>query len=216
MNNNNFKIYGINELSTISKERIIEINKFATYEYQKYINTKTIKKSYYYESVNTNSRNKKTPDKKGNPYIPYRPFLLLEKTIVYKANSKTYILNNNIEKTLFICNGIFPDDEKFLNNLTKLDLLDTLNDLIQTNIKLENLYPDNERLSNFQKNIFYSNFIKKHTAEIKKLMDYFINFEKITNINIIINKLFQINYFNNELYNSYLEKNENDKVKKYN
>lgn len=201
------KLFGAKELSTINCKRLIEIKNYALYEYNEYMN-KIID-----SSLNTIKITKPTSDYKNSPEIariPTKPVNFVNRTlenrIKYRANTKNFPLNNGVEKIFFMCNGVFPNDEKFLNTLLEHDFLNMLDEFIKTYFYLDEKYKDNETWAKMQKYILYK--------KILKIKDYFSKFHCITDINLIINKLIQISYFNSELYNSYIEKDKSKKLTK--
>lgn len=203
----NNELFGANELSTIDNERLIEIKNYALYEYNKYMD-KIIN-----SALNTIKITKPTSDYKNSPKIariPTKPISLADKTLEnhmeYRANTKNFPLNNGVEKIFFKCNGVFPNDEKFLNTLLEHDFLNMLDEFIKAYFYIDEMYKDNETWFKIQKNVLYK--------KILKIKDYFSKFHCITDINLIINKLIQISYFNPELYDSYIKKNENKKLAK--
>lgn len=201
------KLFRTKELDTINYERLIEIKNYALYEYNKYMN-KIIN-----SALNTIKITKPTSDYKNSPEIariPTKPISFADKTlenhIEYRANTKNFPLNNGIEKIFFKCNGVFPNDEKFLNILLEHDFLNMLDEFIKAYFYIDEMYKDNETWSKMQKYVLYK--------KILKIKDYFSKFHCINDINLIINKLIQISYFNPELYDSYIKKTENKKLAK--
>ena len=71
---------------------------------------------------------------------------------------------------------------------------------------------DNEKML-LQKKIFYKSFFKKYNSKIKLMLQHFYEFHRISDLNLIINKLSQINYFDNDLYNSYITQKNKEKIK---
>lgn len=164
-------------------------------------------------ALNTIKITKPTSDYKNSPKIariPTKPISLADKTLEnhmeYRTNTKNFPLNNGVEKIFFKCNGVFPNDEKFLNTLLEHDFLNMLDEFIKAYFYIDEMYKDNETWFKIQKNVLYK--------KILKIKDYFSKFHCITDINLIINKLIQISYFNPELYDSYIKKNENKKLAK--
>lgn len=209
----NNELFGANELSTIDNERLIEIKNYALYEYNKYMD-KIIN-----SALNTIKITKPTSDYKNSPKIariPTKPISLADKTLEnhmeYRTNTKNFPLNNGVEKIFFKCNGVFPNDEKFLNTLLEHDFLNILDEFIKTYSYIEKKYKDNETLAKMQKYMQYKKLAKNNGNELIKLREYFSKFHCINDISLIINKLLQIYYFNPELYNSYIEINENKKT----
>lgn len=209
------KLFGAKELGTINCKRLIEIKNYALYEYNEYMN-KIID-----SSLNTIKITKPTSDYKNSPEIariPTKPVNFVNRTlenrIEYRANTKNFPLNNDVEKIFFMCCGIFPNDEKFLNTLLEHDFLNIFNDFINIYISIDEKYKEKPTLANMQKYRIYLQFIKSYKEELTKIMQYFNKFHCISNIYLIINKLLQISYFNPELYNSYIEINESKKLAK--
>lgn len=166
--------------------------------------------------IKTASEHKKSPD---IIRVPNEDVTIVKQTlenhIEYKASTKDFPLNNDVEKIFFMCNGIFPNDENFLNILAKHNFLSIFDEFIETYSYIGEKYKNNEKLAKMQKCMQYKKLMKVHSNEIVEIQNYFSKFHRITYINLIINKLLQIYYFNPELYNSYIN-NENKKLIKIN
>lgn len=191
---NNFEIYGVKNLEKINTERLTEINKISFYENKIY-------------------------EEKNLPNAPFffdqtiRSYNILEDRIKYKASSKTYSFQNDIEKTIFICNAIFLDNKRFLDSLYKCNTLNLLSEIVKFNNYLEERYEDKPSLIKLQKNNFYRSIIVKNKEQLKNTINYFYKFHKVSDLNVIVNKLSQIIYFDNEFYNTYINDIENEQSK---
>lgn len=209
----NNELFGANELSKIDNERLIEIKNYALREYNRYMDKILNASLSIRQPINCNSISKKQPKKIYKPnLIKNLNGLTLEQQIEYKANTGKFNLNNDTKKMLFICSGIFPNDEKFLNILLEHNYLIVFDNFINMYIFADKKYKEKPALANMQKYRLYLQFIKFYKDELAKIIKYFNKFYCVTNINLIINKLLQIYYFNPELYNSYIEINENKKT----
>ncbi len=205
------KIFGASELSTINCERLLEIKNYALYEHSTYMN-KIINSPLSITKIRKATLDYN--DKQNIFHIPNKyatcAKITLEERMRYKANTKDFPLNNDAEKIFFICNGIFPNDEKFLDTLLEHDFLNMLAEFIESYFYINEKYKDNETLEKMQKYMLYKRLIKDSI----KIQNYFYKFHCINDINLIINKLIQICYFNQELYNSYIRrKKANQKIK---
>lgn len=206
-------LFGANELSTIDNERLGYIKQYASYEYKKYTYKFTNPPISVRKVIKTASSNKMCPNTIVIPNTKNNPCQqTLEKYFLYKANTKDFPLNNDVEKIFFMCCGIFPNDDKILNILADHNFLNILDKFIKIYSYIEKKYKDNETLSKMQKYMQYKKLIKVHGNELIKLREYFYKFHCITDISLIINKLLQIYYFNPELYDSYIESNEVEKT----
>lgn len=215
MNHNNCKIYSINELKKINEQQIEFIKKYALITYEKFMQKNKKNKNFSYQVINTNSSSKKAPNRKflpdsANYYSPYT----LEDNLIYKTSTVSCPLVKDNEKMLFICICLFNNDEYFLNILSEHNYLKILNELIQNYNYFDEKYHYKTELCDFQKKIFFNKFIRQYNDELMELQKYFYDYHKITNLYFIINKLFQINYFNNELYEQYIQTNINTLIKK--
>ena len=195
------KICSTKELRQIDSERLEEIKKYAIYENSVYFSKNTRKKSTVYEPLNHNCKSKKEP-KIIFKQIP-NVSTTLENYILYKSNSQKIELKNNIEIMYFICNGIFPDDNKFLNLLIEKDFLNIFDEFVTQYSYIDEKYQDNIKLEMLQKDLQFTKLIKKHNDELIECQKYFYKFHGICRMDIIINKLLHIYCFNQELYNSY-------------
>lgn len=209
----NNKLFGANELSTINIERLETIKQYALYEYQKYMNTSTVFPQNFKEVIKKTSLHKKRNYciNIANNKINIQT---LEKYLTYKAGTKVFPLNSDVEKNFFICSGLFPNDEKFLNMLKQYNYLTIFDEFIKNYILLDEKYKDNEKRANMHKSLKYINFIKSYKNELIEIKEYLSYFHCITDINLVINKLLQICYLNPELYNSYVKTNEEKKLTK--
>lgn len=206
-------LFGASELSTINDERLEYIKQYALSKYQIYINKTTNKPRLLKEVVNCTSMSRKNKEIIYKPcHMTYSTQLSLQQYIIYKASSKSFPLNNDVEKIFFMCCGIFPNDEKFLNTLAEHNFLNIFDEFIETYFYIDEKYKNNETLAKMQKYMQYKKLIKVHSNELIELREYFSKFHCINDINLIINKLLQIYYFNLELYNSYTESNEDKKT----
>lgn len=211
----NNELFGANELSTIDNERLRYIKQYASYEYNKYTYKYNNSPISIRKVTKTASSNKMCPNTTVIPNTENNPsHQTLEKYFLYKANTKDIPLNNDVEKIFFMCCGIFPNDDKFLNTLENHNFLNILDEFIKTYSYIEKKYKDNETLAKMQKYMQYKKLAKNNGNELIKLREYFSKFHCINDISLIINKLLQIYYFNPELYNSYIEINENKKLAK--
>ncbi len=207
------KLFGASELSTINIERLNKIKQYALYEYQTYMNPSINLPLSFTKVTKTASAHKIAGNKPAVPNIkPHVNILPLEKYLLDKSSSKRFQLNNDVEKCFFICSGVFLDDEKFLNILKQYDYLNVFDEFIRVYIDIDEKYQGNEKRANMHKSMQYAKFIKSNNDKLIKLMAYFYKFHKISKISIIINKLLQICYFNPELYNSYVETDEDIKT----
>lgn len=207
------KLFGAYELSTINNERLEYIKQYALYEYQVYME-KIINSPLSITTViktASEHRNKRNSYSIPNDYVNLAT-QTLENYMKYKASAKTIPLNSDVEKIFFMGCGIFPNDEKFLNTLTEHNFLNIFTEFIEIYFYIDEKYKTNEILSNMQKYMQYTKFIKNNKDKLTELKNYFSKFHRITDINLIINKLLQIHYFNPELYNSYVETNEDEKT----
>ena len=203
-------LFFVEELNTINDNRLKEIKNYALYEHKNYVEKTKPYQCVIHQIVNCHSKSKKEPNKILKPMIGLaRP---LENYIIYKANSKSFPLNNDTEKIFFMCCGIFPNDEKFLNTLAEHDFLNIFDEFIETYFYIDEKYKNNETLSKMQKYMQYKRLMKVCNNQIVEIQNYFSKFHCITDINLIINKLLQIRYFNFELYNSYVTTNEDKKA----
>ncbi len=200
------KLFGASELSTINTERLVEIKNYALIEYNRYIYRTKPHNHTFHHMINYNS--------KSQIFLNLNSgiTLTLENYMEYKANTKDFPLNNDIEKIFFMCNGVFPNDEKFLNILKQYDYLNMFDEFIRVYIDIDEKYRGNEKRANMHKSMQYINFIKSHKKELIEITEYFSRFHCITDIHLVINKLLQICYFNPELYNSYVETDEDKKT----
>ena len=67
-----------------------------------------------------------------------------------------------------------------------------------------------EKQNRIKKHTYLKLFIKKYNKEITELVRYFNKFHGISDFELILNRLFQLYYTNNELYNK--NKVENKKL----
>ena len=190
---NNFEIYGTKTLEKISDERIKELNKISVYEYKTFMN--------------------KHENKSFIPDTTYRDNNVLEQKIKYRANCRTYSFRDDAEKTIFVCSAVFMNNKRFLDSLYKCNTLNLLIEIVKFNNYLEERYKDKPNLINIQKNNFYRSVIIKNKEQLKNTIKYFYKFHKVTDLNIIVNKLSQIIYFDNEFYNTYINDIENEQNK---
>ena len=209
--NDKFKIFSCNELKNIEQDNYNAIMKYANSEYNKFIyRYKSISKCFNYSPVNTRSVSKKAKNSKMEKLCTYYPYLSLENEIIYRSNSTIFPFEKENEKMLFICSAIFNNNEKFLDNLVRCNSFTLLDELIQNYNYIDGKSEDEHKVS-ILKVIYYNSFNKKNETKLEELKNYFFNNHKISHIELVINKLFQIYYFDNELYNSYVNNFEETK-----
>lgn len=210
MQNNGFKIYSINELKNIKHEKIMLIQNYAKIEYKKFMNIRTKTKAVTYQIVNTNSCAKNVLKKRRIQTNKTSPYATLETTALYKTTTSSFPFQEENEKMLFICSTIFPNNEALLNSLFNNNMLEILNELIETYNYFDERYNKNPQLNRLQKNVYFQKFVKQYNYELQELCNYFFEFYRISNLNLIINKLFQIYYLDKELYDEYITNSIND------
>ena len=210
--NDKFKIFSCNELKIIEQENYNAIMKYANSEYNKFIyRYKSISKCFNYSPVNTRSISKKAKNSKMEKLCTYYPYLTLENEIIYRSNSTSFPFKQENEKMLFICSALFNNNEDFLDNLVKCNSIEFLDELIKNYNYIDKKNEDEHKLS-ILKVMYYNSFNKRKKEMLEELEKYFFNNHKISHIELVINKLFQIYYFNNELYNTYINNFEETKM----
>lgn len=188
-----FEIYGIKNLEKINSDYLEEIKNFSKNEHNLII----------------------SKDMAVAPFLldkTYREIHMLKDKLKCKAYTKTYIFQTEIEKSIFVCNAIFIDSNKFLDCLYKCNSLQLLSKIVNFNNYLEERYEDEPSLIKIQKLNFYRNVITKNKKQLKNTINYFYKLYKVSDLNIIVNKLSQLIYFDNELYNTYMSNIENQEI----
>lgn len=208
---NNIMIYGTNELEKINFTRISKIKQYAIYNYKKFMYKNIPDSKGYYQFVNRLSV--KSPRRAFVKFQAYDIYPTLEINSKFIANGKSFNFENETEKNIFLCELIFFDNNKFLEKLDNCDMLITLNKFIIFNNFIENKFANNYEKMILQKKIFYKSFFEKYNTKIKIMLQHFYEFHRISDINLIINKLSQINYFDNDLYDSYIQQKNKEKIK---
>ena len=153
------------------------------------------------EPINHNSSSKKAPTTHFKNLTGFST--TLEKYIIYIANSPSLDFKNGSEKMFFLCTGVFPDDNKFLNLLVEKNFFNIFDEFVMQYNYIDEKYKDNIKLEMMQKDLQFIKLIKKHNDELTECQKYFYKFHGICRMDIIINKLLYIYCFNQELYDSY-------------
>ena len=123
-------------------------------------------------------------------------------------NRNLYKFKTKFEKMIFKMNYIFPNDEEFMKNVNNYDedkILKKLLDDLEKAIKIE----DDKRRSLIENSIIKC-FVSKNNEQLKSIINNFKNYYLVSDIELIINRLAQIKYLNNDVY--YNNKN-NQKIK---
>ena len=217
MNKYKVSIISSNDLKKLDKDKINQIKKYAYIEHQKFMDKRIQDINYEYNVYYTAMTQPKKLPKKSLSKIIYNPYLYLEAKILYEANKTAFPFKELNEKNLFICSGIFPDDESFLERLKKSNYFDFFAEIVDTINYFDKKYENDEKQINFQKIMYFNKLKKQNENQINLISKYFFDNHKITDINIVLNKLIQLSFFNPELYNEYRESQapkENKKVLK--
>ena len=195
------QLYSLRELKQSNKERLEEIKKSAILENSIYYLKNRHRKMVMCEPINHNSSSKKAPTTYFKNLTGFST--TLEKYIIYIANSQSLEFKNGSEKMFFLCNGIFPDDNKFLNLLTANNFFNIFDEFVTQYSYIDEKYQDNIKLEMMQKKLQFIKLTKQHNDELIECYKYFYKFHGICRMDIIINKLLHIYCFNQELYNTY-------------
>lgn len=208
-------LYLKKDYELVGIERINEIKEKARKENALYYEKDALK--FYNNSINTNFLfpNKVFHQRSGRgkyfTTLPQNSPLINKISYLAHISSK-HNLKNDIEKSIFETNGIFSDDEKFINIINKSHNAEYLENLINDITKFDQ-YND-EKKENIIKNIYLRNNIMKNKMEINSLLSYFNEYYYINSYEIIVNRLLQIYYFNKELYDTNMNKKEKLVIKK--
>lgn len=108
-----------------------------------------------------------------------------------------YNLENDLEKYLFKINATFPDDIKFMERIQNSESFDLLDEFIN---KYLSYNVQDEKQNRIKKHTYLKLFIKRNNKEITELIHYFNKFHGISDFELILNRLFQLYYTNNDLY----------------
>lgn len=196
--------YSINDFNTIPKERLAEIKKYANTTYNKFFINKYFNSSNFIQTIDiywTSSKKKKMQVNMHNLICT------LERKMEYQANSKSFLLENDCEKTYFLCESVYNNSEDLLKILNNAGILNILNDFVKNINYIDKKFSNDYNKLLFQKKIYYNHFMKKNSLHIKQLITYMSHFYSKHDINIILSKLILINNFQPELYEEYLNTN---------
>ena len=128
---------------------------------------------------------------------------------IYQRNK--FKFKTNFEKDFFACNFLFPDDNNFLKMLNDKNNLEFLTFFINKLSVIDNIQDTNKKA--IVTSIYYKNYKAKYNYEFASLQQYFNTFYRINSIELIINRLLQIYYLNNELYRQYTTEESKKKLK---
>ncbi len=196
--------YSINDFNTIPKERLEEIKKYADNEYINFFTRKNYNACDYTETINVYWKCQKKLKKRTSNYSSTGT---LENQMIYKSNSKSFLLENDFEKTYFLCESVYNSSEDLLKILNNFGVLNILNDFVENINYIDKEFSNDYNKRLFQKKIYYNHFMKKNSLQIKQLINYMSYFYGKHDVNIILSKLILINNFQPELYEEYLNTN---------
>ena len=198
--------YSINDFNTIPKERLAEIKKNADNEYINFFTRKNRYINDRVETIDTYWKSSKTLKRRTTYSITVFP-TSLENQMIYRSNSKSFLLENDYEKTYFLCESVYNSSEDLLKILNNAGILNILNDFVENINYIDKEFSNDYNKQLFQKKIYYNHFMKKNSLQIKQLITYMSYFYSKHDINIILSKLILINNFQPELYEKYLNTN---------
>lgn len=117
-----------------------------------------------------------------------------------KANNSKFLFYNDAEKSIFINNIIYYDDEKFMDIILDSNSYDLLNNLVH---ELKRIDDKNEgkKAKDLMDQAFLSNYVRKNEKQVLDLKNRFVVMKGEFNLNNVINKFTEINVFNPELIN---------------
>lgn len=133
------------------------------------------------------------------------PVKMESKLLPYLNLMRQNELYNDKELEILKMNIIFPDDSYFINKVTngKTDL--TFINFIE---KIEDLNLDgSDDKKSFVRTLYISQYIKNNKDNINNLFEFFKPYLDNYYVSYLYNRLLQIKYTNNDLYNEYLDKN---------
>ena len=107
------------------------------------------------------------------------------------------------EKQIILMNAIFPNDELFMNLITENN---TNNIFIKYLESIENIQYENKSIKALEQCRFSSNFLSKNKEQIKPIYIKITNYLDNNQIETVYNRLLQIKYLNEYLYNQYKPK----------
>ncbi len=148
----------------------------------------------------------------GKNYILYKCEVVPYDYINLLINVRNkYNFKSDFEKDFFVNNFLFPSDEAFLKIVNKSNSLELLNSFVKDFIWIDKI--DNAQRKKLVKQTLINNFVKQNYLKLKEMREYFNLFYKINSAELILNRLLQIYYLNDELYINYIKENKKQKVK---
>lgn len=194
----------------ISLLQFNKIKEFAKKEYiyyhKKHMDSYTSFKKSYAIVRNYNPNDKTRVSYSKRELLQLTTFSLTSHIDNIVATNK-YNFENDLEKYLFKINATFPDDVKFMERIQNSQSFVLLDEFLNKYLSYNS---QDEKQNRIKKHTYLKLYIKKYNKEITELVQYFNKFHGISDFELILNRLFQLYYTNNELYNK--NKVENKKL----
>lgn len=149
------------------------------------------------------------PRKYYNKPAVYTPTIGTQINSILKQR-KLNIELNEFEKDLLINNLIFSNDLFFINCITNQNEDNIIGELIE---QVENITSENKKLQTIYRKLEIKKFLQSHIQEISQTCyrtNAYMAIDTYT-ITYIYNRLLQIKFFNQELYNQYLHMKKKEK-----
>lgn len=118
-----------------------------------------------------------------------------------KSNCSYFLFHNEIEKSIFVNNVIFHDDENFMEHIIEANAYDALLTLINDVNKICTNTDDNEKKRAIMLSVYMKTYNKKNEDKLNNLKNRMMLYKGEYSFNDTVNKFTEIYVFNEQLIN---------------